>query len=211
MKQVFKYLEELGYESSGDHISESKIITSCFRANACQLAEIQIYPDGPTLDTHSGHIGVHKSAQVQVFGKIAEVLDLFKATPFGNNGESLFDKTTFMVTSEFSRTAALNSAKGKDHNPMTNSTMLIGKGIKGGEIVGASTLVTRENSTFSLPYQIGLPYDFENKRVIKQRLNGSKFITPEVLFCTICEALNVDFRKVPGINPGTESLKAVLS
>jgi uncharacterized protein (DUF1501 family) len=46
-----------------------------------------------------------------------------------------------VVISEFARTPALNGARGKDHNPMTNSVLFAGHGIQKGKTVRASLLI----------------------------------------------------------------------
>ena len=60
-----------------------------------------------------------------------------------------------MVVSEFARTPALNSANGKDHNPLTNSVLLAGAGIKGNQSFGASLLVRRHHSKTGQPRHSG--------------------------------------------------------
>jgi hypothetical protein len=51
--------------------------------------------------------------------------------PFDAN-RSVLDVTTVVLSGEFSRTARLNSAQGKDHNIHANSLALIGKGVRPG-------------------------------------------------------------------------------
>lgn len=75
---------------------------------------------------------------------IASIIKILKSTPFDQK-QSLFDVTTVMVTSEFGRTmrqrtmAAIDFT-GTDHNPLNNSVLLAGKGIKAGQVIGLSDL-----------------------------------------------------------------------
>ena len=97
----------------------------------------------------------------------------FKKIPYGNNGASLFDHTTFMVSNEFARTPYLNSSDGKDHNPLTNSLLFAGKGIQGGQVIGGSHLITRNQSPISDAYHIALPIDYSTGEVTHQQLPHS--------------------------------------
>jgi uncharacterized protein (DUF1501 family) len=211
MTNLFKSLENAGYDQETNDLNAALIVASAFQTNSSQFAELRIETGGNGFDTHSSHEGTHLRAQKEAFDSVKNILDLFKNTPYGDSGESLYDRTTFMVTSEFSRTAALNNAGGKDHNPMTNSVMLIGNGIKGNQVVGASRLVTRNDSNIGLPYQIGMPYDFNSSEVITQRREGSEFINPENILRTLCDVMDIDASKVEGVDPNTPVLKSIIS
>ena len=124
MEKLFDILDDENYSGDTEVLDSALIAASAFRTNSSQFAELRVEPEGEGFDTHSNHEGNHLSSQKQAFETVKQIFDLFKRTPYGNTGESLFDRTTFMVTSEFSRTSALNNSKGKDHNPMTNSAIL---------------------------------------------------------------------------------------
>jgi hypothetical protein len=114
-----------------------------FRGGVTSSATI-MYDRDPVLDTHGG-----SSAQKQpdLFKVVVSDLELLfktlKETPFDvNAGLSFFDVTTVVITSEFSRTMRQNGnnidSTGTDHNPLTNTVIVAGKGIKGGQVIGAS-------------------------------------------------------------------------
>ena len=83
------------------------------------------------------------------------------------------DVTTFMVGTEFARTMRSEfsdfAESGTDHNPLRNTILLGGKGIKGGMIAGASDSQTPEekisaaHKNFDAPLikAMGRPLDFK--------------------------------------------------
>lgn len=157
------------------------------------------------LDSHSAHEKNHLAAQLKVWEKVATIFDLFKSLPFRNG--SLFDATTFVVFSEFSRTPALNAAKGKDHNPFTNSALIAGRGIQGGKVVGASRLITRKQSASGMPDHIAWPFDYKAGK-LAEGPNGASFFFPENLTRTLAElfgpvgsfgAIDAKTNVIPGI------------
>ncbi|MEO1615273.1 MAG: DUF1501 domain-containing protein [Planctomycetota bacterium] len=50
----------------------------------------------------------------------------------------LLDETLIVLTTEFGRKPAINANAGRDHHPGAFSSLLIGAGIKGGQVYGAS-------------------------------------------------------------------------
>ena len=71
----------------------------------------------------------------QLMGNLNDLLGRMSSTS-GSSGGSLLDEITVVVCSEMGRYPSLNSSYGKDHW-MTTSMMLIGGGIRGGQVVGA--------------------------------------------------------------------------
>lgn len=156
-----------------------------FQTGLARTATMSLRPQGQGLDTHSAHEGVHKNALTGLMGDIATILKAFKEIPFGNKGESFYDRTTFYITSDFSRTPALNTSGGKDHNPLTNSVILIGRGLKGGRTVGASRLVTREQSSLGMPYHIAGGFDHGTQQVVTERTATTTVILPENVIASV--------------------------
>lgn len=70
-----------------------------------------------------------------LFASLDTLVGTLAATP-GLAGESLLDEVTVVVFSEMGRYPTLNASGGKDHW-MTTSAMLIGGGIRGGQVLGA--------------------------------------------------------------------------
>ncbi len=191
-------------EKALGEVSSPAALKAAFLSGTSAIAH---YSLSGSLDTHSDHVGNHLAAQTLSWEKVAALFTLFKATPFRSSGESLFDRTTFMVTSEFSRTSALNASKGKDHNPLTNSVLLAGRGVRGGQTVGASKLVTKAESNIGMSYQIGLPFDFNTQTVsspLDPKASARTFITPTIVIRTLTEICSVDwgaFQSVPKSTP----------
>jgi len=69
-------------------------------------------------------------------GRYLEAAQRLEALPAPEGG-SLLDQTTVLVMSEMGRTPIHNAAIGKDHWPVT-SAMLVGAGVAGGRVVGAT-------------------------------------------------------------------------
>lgn len=116
-----------------------------------------------TIDSHELHERSHLSAQAEMWDIVSSMFDVFKATPFKEG--SLFDYTTFMVSSEFSRTPFLNPGQGKDHNSLTNSVLLAGKSINGGRVIGGSHVIPRRKRPDNIALHIGSPIDYKSGKV----------------------------------------------
>jgi hypothetical protein len=81
------------------------------------------------FDAHTrSNYGGHANAVIRGFRTVAEVCAGLKAT-VDTDGRTLLDKTTIVVTSEFSRAPSRNELGGKHHWP-TNSMLLIGKNVR---------------------------------------------------------------------------------
>lgn len=105
-----------------------------------------MYDGDPMLDTH-GASSASKQPKLfaDVLAGIEAVFAALKQQTFDEaTGLSFFDVTTFVVTTEFSRTMRQSGqdvgSVGTDHNPYTNTMLIGGKGIKGGQVIGASDL-----------------------------------------------------------------------
>jgi hypothetical protein len=211
MRKLFKLLKAFDLDSDPE-LKEAKLLAASFLTQGAFNGHLDISDfQGGGLDTHSNHEGRHMTSQKNGFEKLAQILKFFKGTAYGNSGESLYDRTTFLVVSDFSRTAALNSAKGKDHNPMTNSALLLGKGVKGGMSIGESKLVTRKDSKIGDSYHIAKPFDFNTGMAINQRVEGAKFITPENIAMTLGEILKVDMEKFDAYAKDASAIKQIIS
>ena len=107
------------------------------------------------LDSHSGTQWQqsHGSQQEAGFNAIATLADHLEATPYDNESTWL-DHTTIIGFSEFSRTPMLNLSGGRDHH-ITNSCLLLGGGVRGGQVIGASTNVAMQAQNINL--DTGLP------------------------------------------------------
>ena len=104
------------------------------------------------LDSHqqAAWEGVHGSNLLEGFNSVAALIDDLSSKPYPNGmGESWMDHTTIVCFSEFGRTARLNSQGGRNHS-LINSMLLIGAGILGGQVIGASTDVGMQSEFVDL-------------------------------------------------------------
>lgn len=200
-------------DSANDTTQEmeaAKIIALAFK-NGLSYQGTLIIDRDPALDTHQNHEKRHLETQKQVWQEISDIFSLFSSIPFGT--KSLFDVTTFMVTTEFSRTPYLNGSKGKDHNPFTNSVLLAGRGIQGGTAVGRSQVISRKVTGNAI--HIGDALDFKTGEALARdnKRNDSQLvevdlIRPEHVARTVARlfndpmgmgGLNYKGRIIPGV------------
>lgn len=167
---------------SGDSTHPEKIAASAFLHGISHAAAIEITND-QNLDTHQNHEKAHLMAQTARWARIDEILAFFKSVQAGRSGDSLFDQTLFVVTSEFTRTPGLNGANGKDHEPRCNSALLIGASLNGGQTIGSSIVVTARQSDIGRSYLRGLPLAFGPRK---------KMVSPTDLSRTILDLMNVN-------------------
>lgn len=111
------------------------------------------------------------AAFAQLSERLKQFFDAMKATPFDSTN-SLLDVTTVMISSEFTRTMRQDGSPitetGTDHNPFTNSLIIGGKGIRAGQIFGASDFAVSTEALSGAHKQLdpknlrlmGRPFDF---------------------------------------------------
>lgn len=92
----------------------------------------------PFSDAHNGGYwrNLHRWHLLGGFNQVAALAAELEATPYPTGGTWL-DKTTIVCCSEFNRSPFLNQTGGRDH-AATNSCLLLGGGIAGGKVIGAS-------------------------------------------------------------------------
>lgn len=193
--------------SAENQLKPAAITAAAFAHGLSQFANISI-PEY-SLDSHSNHENNHKLALTKSMEKVAEWFKAFKETKFGDTGKSLFDHTTFLVVSDFSRTSALNTAKGKDHNPLTNSCILAGGHIRGGATIGGSTLISRERSKIGIPYFVGSTLDRETYQIRLDR-KDTFILRPEHIHATVLAALGIPRNYLPDLPERFKSLAPLL-
>lgn len=180
------------FSDSSDPLPAAKIIAASLFSGLSFQGQIEF---NAGLDSHSDHEGRHLANQTSVWNQVRAIFDMFKSLEYGN-GTSLFDKTIFLVASEFSRTPFLNSNKGKDHNPLTNSVLVAGGGIRGGRSIGQSHLITREQSLWGISSHVARPINFSTLEVATSKSQAEssdfQFITPDRVIASIATKLSAD-------------------
>ncbi|MCB9663463.1 MAG: DUF1501 domain-containing protein [Alphaproteobacteria bacterium] len=91
------------------------------------------------LDAHGPDwSGSHGQRCEAGFDVVASMIDDLASRPYKDTGDSWLDHTTIVGFSEFGRTPLLNSSGGRDHH-LHNAAFLVGGGIRGGRVHGASS------------------------------------------------------------------------
>src|SRR5262249_5033269 len=135
------------------------------------------------LDTHDSTSAKQQPAVIgAIANEIAAVLGTLRDTVYNaQTGQSMLDVTTVMISSEFGRTMSQADRSiddtGTDHDPLANTVLLAGAGIRGGLVVGASDLdqltPSGDFSAVSRVHQgldrdlvktMGKPFDFATER-----------------------------------------------
>ncbi|MEZ4435441.1 MAG: DUF1501 domain-containing protein [bacterium] len=133
----------------------------------------------PSLDTHfDDWITDQGPNQRRGFNAIARMAEMLAQLPYGNRGESWLDHTTIVGFSEFSRTPLLNTRGGRDHH-LTNSCFLLGGGVRGGQVIGASSDVGMSPQTVNLHTGAVDP--------------DGEVIRPEHIIQTLYDEVGIDF------------------
>jgi hypothetical protein len=188
--------------------SEMAAVAAAFATGVSRSASLRPNSD---LDTHSEHPRNHMTKQAAVWEQFAAMVKVLKAVPTAD-GQSLFDKTTIVAFSEFSRTPALNEAKGKDHNPLTNSVLVSGPGFKKNTAIGGSRIVNRRVSSSGTPYHVAVPVDFTTGRVATRRdeFSMGEMITPENVMATVADSLGLSRAMFGCARQNTKSIRGIL-
>ena len=136
-------------------------------------------------DSHQDNVGNQRRCYEHLFSRLSTLMAGLAATS-GPAGGALLDQTTVLVLSEMGRTPVENAAGGKDHWPYT-SALLVGAGLDGGRVVGAT-----DDSLVGLPVdpEDGLPTDA-----------GAR-IGPAELLAGLLERFDTDPDPIwPGVRP----------
>ncbi len=177
----------LSSRPSGGPLTDQEIMAAAFASGVSHSGYISL--DGLNLDTHTSHPKNHLSALTSTFEKISQILDVMASTSNGN-GTSVLDSTTVYITSEFTRTPALNTSQGKDHNPKSNSVIVISPHMKPG-VIGAAHLVDRKTSPSGTPFLAATPLDTVTFQPVNT-LENAFILRPESVVATLFKTLGVD-------------------
>jgi uncharacterized protein (DUF1501 family) len=114
---------------------------ACAAAQAIKSGMTQVVSVtiGVGTDTHFVGNQGHAPLLYQGISALVAMLSDLERTPHPQGGNFL-DHTTVMCFSEFSRTPLFNNFNGRDHH-ISNSCLLVGAGIRGHTVVGATSNV----------------------------------------------------------------------
>jgi len=152
----------------------------------CQAVSVRIVPD---LDTHQDNwVSDHWPRLRDAFDAVAALLDHLTTTT-DSNGKPYIERTTVVMFSEFTRTPLLNVQRGRDHH-LANSCILAGAGIKGNQVIGATTTDSFELTSF----------DFETS-TSKGVNDGSPALRPADIHATALAAMGVSYDHISNQDP----------
>lgn len=158
-------------------VQQLNFVGESFKNRVARSAIISILEN---IDAHAPETARQQPVTIQrIVTQLVQTFNYLKNTAFDST-RSFLDVTTVVVGSEFSRTMRqLNhaiDATGTDHNALTNTVLIGGKGIKAGLVVGESDRAN-ETEVVSAVHQaldpnglkiMGRPYDFAARRPIQQ-------------------------------------------
>lgn len=185
IKQLNSVEKDYGMYLSKLTSEEHKTLVTGFLS---QLYPIAFFSCPNSMDTHSDHPTKHKNDLIKNFDFIAGYLDALSTIPYGKSGKSLLDLTHVVITSEFTRTPRLNLSKGKDHNPYSNSMIVISRNLKSEEIFGASRLVDSKFSPIGVPILVGAPLHKDTLQV-HYKESDSIMMTPTTVYSSLVDSL----------------------
>jgi len=111
---------------------------------------VSIRANTQSLDTHYDNWTTDQGPiQERGWNAISRIIEDLESSEYENTGESWLDRTTIVAFSEFSRTARVNANTGRDHS-LTNACLLVGGGVTGGRVIGASSDVGMEPTATDL-------------------------------------------------------------
>jgi hypothetical protein len=200
--------------TEGNDLGDSlKIVSQFFRADVTRSAIITIRPVAAagqqfaTLDTHGPEDAKRSESTIgSVVEQLATVFAALQSTPYDDH-RSMLDMTTVAVGSEFSRTMRQRDlpidATGTDHNPLRNSLLIGGKGIRGGLVVGESDsrtpdeVLSQAHKTFDPEHLkvMGRPFDIQTMRPVEalpETYEPSHYISAATVVNTLYTAFGVD-------------------
>ena len=168
--------------SKGNPPTDAQIAAALFRSGASYDGFISF--SDLNLDTHENHVNEHLKLQRQAWERVADIFVTFKSIPYDDSGVSLFDRTCFVVVSEFSRKTYLNDQRGKDHNGYTNSILLAGGPVVQSSSFGSSRFLGPAEASEKRPMHVGNPVSFDG-------LAPARLMKPENIWPTIASVCGV--------------------
>lgn len=169
-----------------------EFVAQLFKNKISRSMILSIRPKNGNIDCHDASSAKALPSTLQsLYDQVTNIFKYLRSTAYDEK-RSLLDVTTVCLASEFSRTmrqkgAALDNT-GTDHNPLNNSVLLAGKGIKGGLVVGTSDFqVSTEN--LSKAHNLldkdnlkimGRPFDFvkfESRKDLPEEMNIDDYLT----------------------------------
>ena len=174
LRQVYGLKPEGSQDTRNSAAARAALVATALKRGVAQCVSINITGG---LDTHFGTQQTHANNQRVGWNALADLVTDLKASMHPAGG-TFMDHTTIMVFSEFSRTPLINASGGRDHH-ITNSCMLLGKGVQHNRVFGKSGDVGL--SAGLIDFHTGEPS------------NDGHQILPDHVVATIMKAANIDY------------------
>jgi uncharacterized protein DUF1501 len=146
-KELKKRIQSIQLGDEQDLLDQQlSVIREVFKLGIARGAMFAIVGPNESFDNHAASAAKAQGpSYVALCQRLARVFTYLSTTPFDAT-HSLFDVTTVVVGSEFGRTMRQPGAPidntGTDHNPLSNSVLIGGAGIRGGLVIGGSDFQT---------------------------------------------------------------------
>lgn len=222
---------KIDLDNDNEILRNMQVVGQMFEKNICRGALFVFNTDlnpEQNLDTHDGELAKElPTIMPKLMQDLATVFKYLIDTPYDGK-RSLMDVTTVCVTSEFGRTMRQGgeiTQSGTDHNPLFNTALLAGKGIKGGRILGQSDFQTPDEdlSGGHLHWDkdkikiMGLPFDFAKMQTRMDKPKGydpADYINYASITNTLIDILKIDPTwkwKLGRNGPEAKSLQAIIA
>lgn len=198
---------ELENKTSLDKISDPSV-RNLMKGFLSQLYPAAFIRLSGNLDTHSGHVDIHKKSLIENFQTIEKYLDALSSIEWKNTGKTLLDYTTVVVSSDFTRTPALNVSGGKDHNPFTNSMIVMSPKMKSNIVVGRSRLIEPKYSPIGVSSLAAMPVSVHTLEPLLAQ-NETVMLTPSVVFASLLDANGKINEASPNVFKNAFKLKGI--
>ncbi|MCO5142592.1 MAG: DUF1501 domain-containing protein [Oligoflexia bacterium] len=190
----------------GARNEDEAFIRHCAQIFRQKIARSAVVNINGLFDTHAGILAKEQPTLYQKTSiRLEHILQALIDTPYDDQ-RSLMDVTTFMITSEFSRTMRQPGFSmeetGTDHNPLNNSVLVGGKKIKAGQVIGASDFAST-NEVLSLAHKkfdegflkvMGRPFDFSTmkpRKDLPQEFHAKDYLSINSIVNTIYSLFDV--------------------
>ncbi|MBX7232026.1 MAG: DUF1501 domain-containing protein [Bdellovibrionales bacterium] len=198
------------------------VLVSALAGGVARFAQVD-WEYSDKLDTHTGFKKRHQDGQRHAWTRVASILKMLSSLNNPKTNTALFpNHVTLAVITEFSRPPFLNDNEGKDHNYFDNSALLGGRGIRGGQSIGAHHLFVRDERRRESQLSGG-HIDFKTGAVVKSaefstgdvnrfhEQGNVSLIRPENILKTLGDVFNVDQRNMRLFSPSTLALPNIIN
>lgn len=160
----------------GDALSPGARAALAAQAIKLKMSQCVSVNMGLGLDTHGGNNLAHARSLLPGVNALAALIDDLSKSDAppelqALGGSKWLDHTTILAFSEFARTPLFNQTNGRDHH-LCSSCMLIGAGIQGNQVIGASS---------DIAMGVGR-YDVTARQVVQ---SGGENLKPEHIAATL--------------------------